>query len=379
MGVSVIIGGDVYPGESHSNFFEQGDATAIFGDVLSEFQTADCSVVNLECALFDGNAPIIKNGPALKASTKSINALINAQITAVNLANNHILDHGEEGLRSTMDVCEKSGIMTFGAGPDLQSARKIQVLSVQNIRIGFLGLAEHEFSIATEESWGASPLDLIDYVRNVRISRPDFDYLVVLLHGGSEHYPFPSPRIMKICRFLIEEGANIVVCQHSHCAGCYEEYHGGHIVYGQGNLLFDEPNQGKMFYEGFLVKLEIEQDGRSSFSLIPFEQCRTGFGVKKFSERDEKEFVSTITQRSEAILEINFVKERWDDFCNNQSHYYLSKLLGHSRPLKRLNRNGLLTRMLYSKSSLLTVKNVVTCESHREVLETILTKKWLFT
>ena len=109
-------------------------------------------------------------------------------------------------------------------------------MSIQDIKIGFIGLSEHEFSLATEESWGANPLDLIDYIRNIKANSSEYDYLVVLLHGGSEHYPFPSPRLMETCRFLVEEGANAVVCQHSHCAGCYEEYLGRHIVYGQGNL-----------------------------------------------------------------------------------------------------------------------------------------------
>jgi len=372
MGVSVIIGGDLYPGGQHMAFFEKGDATAIFGPVLAEFLEADCVVVNLECPLFDGNSPIVKNGPILKASTKSINALKNGQVKIVNLSNNHILDHGEAGLRSTMETCTRAGIMTFGAGPNIQAARQIQVMSIQNIKIGFIGLAEHEFSLATEESWGANPLDLIDFVRNIRANRSEYDHLVVLLHGGCEHNPYPSPRLMETCRFLVEEGANAVVCQHSHCAGCYEEYLGSHIIYGQGNLLFDELNQNQMFHEGFLVKLGIEKDGSSSFTLIPFEQCKNMFGVAMFTEDKEKKFISTINLRSDAILSKNFVRERWSDFCSKQSHRYLSTVLGHGRLLKRLNRNGILTRMLYSKSALVAVQNVVSCESHREVLEKIL-------
>jgi len=372
MGVSVIIGGDVYPAGKHMALFEQGDAEAIFGQVLPNFLEADCVVVNLECPLFDGNSPIVKNGPILKASTKCINALKSGQVKIVNLSNNHILDQGEAGLRSTMDTCTRAGIITFGAGPNLQAARQIRVMSIQDIKIGFIGLSEHEFSLATEESWGANPLDLIDYIRNIKANSSEYDYLVVLLHGGSEHYPFPSPRLMETCRFLVEEGANAVVCQHSHCAGCYEEYLGSLIVYGQGNLLFDELNQDHTFYEGFLVKLEIEKDGSSSFSLIPFEQCKNTFGVVMFSEEKKKEFISTINLRSKAILSKNFVRERWSDFCSKQRHRYFSTILGHGRLLKRLNRNGILTRILYSKTALAAVRNFVTCESHREVLEKIL-------
>ncbi len=64
------------------------------------------------------------------------------------------------------------------------------------------------------------------------------DKIIVILHGGIEYYPFPSPELQDKCHFLIEEGADIIVCQHTHCAGCIEEYLNGYIIYGQGNLIF---------------------------------------------------------------------------------------------------------------------------------------------
>lgn len=66
------------------------------------------------------------------------------------------------------------------------------------------------------------------------------DYTIVLYHGGKEHYRFPSPNLQKYCRKFIEKGANIVICQHSHCIGCEENYKNGKIIYGQGNFLFDD-------------------------------------------------------------------------------------------------------------------------------------------
>jgi poly-gamma-glutamate synthesis protein (capsule biosynthesis protein) len=371
MGVSVIIGGDVYPGGKHMTFFEQGAAVQIFGPLLSEFLEADFTIVNLESPLYDGNSPILKDGPVLKASTKSINGMKSAGICAVNLANNHVFDHGEAGLRSTMATCARAGIVTIGAGPNLEDARRIQVISAKGVRIGFLGLAEHEFSIAGHDSWGANPLDLIDYVRNVKKNCAEYDYLIVLLHGGCEHYPFPSPRLMDTCRFLVEEGATAVVCQHSHCAGCYEEYLGGLIVYGQGNLLFEDPNEGEAWHEGFLVKLEISKDGSSGFGMVPYQQSKGGMGIKSFSSEEERDFVSKIQVRSENILRPGFVREVWNDYRLKRRHYYLSKILGHGCLTRRLNRTGAVTRTLYSRDSLLAVRNALTCESHREVLESI--------
>ena len=52
----------------------------------------------------------------------------------------------------------------------------------------------------------------------------------------------------------------MVVCQHSHCAGAFEAYRGGHIIYGQGNLISDSPDGGDTWYEGFLVRLSLGRD-----------------------------------------------------------------------------------------------------------------------
>ena len=371
--VRVIIGGDVYPGGGNLELFKRGDASAIFGPLFPEFQAAQCVVINLECPLYDGNSPIAKNGPALNAPTQTINGIKNAHVRAVNLSNNHALDHGEAGLRSTMEVCAASSIVTFGAGPNLHAARRIEIITVNNVRIGFLGLAEHEFSCATESSWGANPLDLIDYVRNIRANRHQFDHLIVLLHGGTENYPLPSPRLMATCRFLVEEGAKVVICQHSHCAGCYEEYLGGYIVYGQGNLVFPGPKGDDAWHQGFVVNLEIQSDGSISFSLIPFQQSRNACGIGRSSAFDEKRFMSVINTRSIDIQNSDYVKAMWSRFCSERRHYLLSAILGHGRLLSKINsRYGIFTRLWYSRKTLLKVRNFLMCESHREAIESVL-------
>ena len=111
-------------------------------------------MLNLECTLIDGNTPIIKNGPILWVSSKCINGIKNSGIKLVNLANNHILDHGWQGLANTIEICKKEGIDIVGAG-------EIKNYKINNIRIAILSMAEHEYSTAEKMSYGANPLDLI--------------------------------------------------------------------------------------------------------------------------------------------------------------------------------------------------------------------------
>jgi len=369
--INVLIGGDVCPVGRSEPFFRAGDAAAVFNDLLSEFEAADLSIVALESPLIEKSSPIVKCGPVLGVGSDCINAVKEAKIDVVNLANNHILDHGQAGLENTLRVCTGAGIPTVGAGKDLEEAGRILVMRTGKVRIGVFAAAEHEFSVATAGSGGANPLDLIDYVRRIRKDRDAFDYLIVLLHGGNENYPYPSPRLKKTCRFLAEMGADAVIVQHTHCPGCYEGYEGAHIVYGQGNLIFDWPDQGKAFHEGFLVRLSIAEDLSSSMDIIPYVQSGSKVGARKMDKEAEQSFLGSLEERSRSVTDDDFVQEQWLRFCEKVKHEYLSKVLAHNRVLSRLNSRGSVVKYLYTADSLTCMRNIVSCESHREVLETI--------
>jgi poly-gamma-glutamate synthesis protein (capsule biosynthesis protein) len=369
--INVLIGGDVCPVGRNEPFFRKGDASAIFNDLVEEFERADLSIVSLETPLINKSSPILKCGPGLGAESDCINGLKQAKIDVINTANNHIMDHGSTGLKNTLDVCAGAGISTVGAGRNLEEARQILIRRIGRVRIGILAVAEHEFSIATANSCGANPLDIIDYVRNVRSQRDNFDYLIVLLHGGNENYPYPSPRLQETCRFMVEMGANAVIVQHTHCPGSYEEYQGAHIVYGQGNLIFDWPDQDKAFHEGFLVKLMIAEDLGSTMEVIPYLQSDPQPGARKMDKETERLFRKSLEERSLSIRDDAFVQAQWLQFCEKIKYEYLSKVLAHNRVLSKLNSQGFLVKYFYTTSSLTCLRNVISCEAHREVLGTI--------
>ncbi len=374
--INILVGGDVCPTARNFSSFQRGDAAALFHDLLEEMEKADLRVVNLECPLIESESPIPKTGPVLGAEGACIHGLKAARIDVVGLANNHVLDHGEAGLRTTLAACARVGIATVGAGADLEAAQRPFLTRLGGVRVAILAVAEHEWSIATEDSWGAAPLDLIENVRIIRRYRAEYDYLIVLLHGGNEHYPFPSPRLMETCRFLVEEGANAVLCQHSHCAGCYENYQNGHIVYGQGNFIFDSPGREAAWHEGFLVRLSIRPDFSSTMEIIPYTQSGEEIGARKMQGEQAQAFLETIRARSEAIQDKAFVRAQWAQFCAQKRHWALGQALGFNRLMHRFNRGGKLVRLLYSDQALRYLHNVVRCEAHHETLLTILDARW---
>ena len=374
--IRILIGGDLCPIGDATSAFERGEVDALFRDLMSEFRRADLSIVNLECPFISKETPIKKIGPVLGAGDSCINGIRQAGIDVLNLANNHIMDHGPDGLKNTLMTCEKFGIAHVGAGENIDAARRILVREIKGTRIGILSIAEREFSIATRTYWGANPLDIIDFVRNIRAHREEFDYLIVLLHGGNEGYPYPSPFLMNTCRFFVEEGANAVVCQHSHVAGCYETYHDAPIVYGQGNLIFDNlPGRDKSWNEGFLVNLEIDQNHKSKMVIVPYTQFDSCPGTIRMQGNQEREFLAALRERSESILNEAFVEKQWSLFCRGKKRYYLNTLSGNSPVIQKLVNKLRFPQLFRSKRSLRWKLALIRCESHREVLIKILSEE----
>lgn len=377
--IKIIIGADLCPINRNLPNFLKGDTKSIFNDLLTEFENSDLSIVNLECPFIEKNTPIKKDGPVFGVESVCINSIKEAKIDVVNLANNHIMDHGPNGLMNTLNVCAKAGISTVGAGKNLDEARKILIKNIDKKRIGILSVAEHEFSIATENSWGANPLDLIDYVRNVKSHSDSFDYLIVLFHGGNEHYPYPSPKLKDTCHFMVEMGAQAVIVQHTHFASSYEEYKDAHIFYGQGNLILDEPKylNRKSFHEGFLIKIIIADDLRSTVEIVPFNQSDSQLGARKMTSEGKQLFLESFNERSNSIKDDNFIHSQWLQFCDSKKYEYLGRILGYNLLFRKLNKNGMLVKHFYNKDVLLCLQDFITCESHWEVLKTIFDNKMI--
>jgi hypothetical protein len=421
---TILIGADVCPIEGNLPYFQRGDTESLFHDLLLEMEGADLVIANLECPFIERPSPIQKTGPTFGVPGACVNGIQAAGIDVLCLANNHIMDHGENGLRHTLEVSARAGIETVGAGPNLEAARRLLIRAVGDLQVGILAMAEHEFSIASKDSWGAAPLDLIDFVRTINTNRESLDYFVVLLHAAAEFH-VPTPRIQRTCRFMVEMGANAVIVQHPHILGGYEEYEGGHIVYGQGALVMDEAiyRDRPSFHEGFLVKLDIQrtegglsaeargakaeglgaevggrrsegggqktEDGgrpvhrsseseggrtegrwRSQMEIIPFVQSQPVPGARRLTGTAEEELRQAVAKRSRLLLDEDWVEAEWTRFCMTRRHGCMSSLLGHGRILRWLNSRGGLERWLYRKR-LLGVRNMVLCETHRETLQTL--------
>ena len=145
-----------------------------------------------------------------------LGALVSGQFNLLALANNHIMDYGAEAMLATREVCAAHGIDSVGAATLAQAEEPFFYMK-NGLTLAVLNFAEQEFSIATPARPGANPLNPVRNFSQVRRAAQEADCVLVVVHGGQEHYPYPTPRMIETYRFFVDAGADVVVSHHSHC------------------------------------------------------------------------------------------------------------------------------------------------------------------
>ncbi|MBR2848033.1 MAG: CapA family protein [Clostridia bacterium] len=372
--MKILIGADLVPTKRNMALFAEANVEELLGAPLKALlENASYRIFNLETPLTDRETPIAKCGPALRAETATVAAIKRFGVDFFTLANNHILDHGEEGLTFTLDVLDTAGIAYAGVGKTLAKASRPHLVAVDGKILGIYCCAEHEFSIATEDAAGANPYDPLESFDHVRSLREQCDYLIVLYHGGKEYCRYPSPGVRKLCRKFVDCGADIVLCQHTHCIGCEEDYKDKKIVYGQGNFLFDH-SEKEEWQTGLLVECDISDAG-VTVSYHPLR--KHGNKVRLADTEDARTILEAFYARSQELLSDETWKAKYAEFAKASRKQLLLRVNGrlcHSfifRVCMRLFGEKFLNYYLthsYDKNALLVLQNTIESESWRELL-----------
>ena len=369
--IRVLIGGDLCPIGRLEGALRNGDESIVAEPLLDVIRSADIALCNLECPLTDARSPSAKTGPNLRAHPECARGIRQLGFALVGLANNHIMYYGAAGLASTLTACERHGLRTVGAGHTFQEAQQLSIQHVNGRPLAVMAMAEHEFGTAAVERCGVNPLDVIHYTRTLQRDVSSCRNLIVLLHAGAENHAYPSLWLRDTCRFLVEQGAKVVVCQHSHIPAGYENYAGGVIVYGQGNLLFDYPSQFPEWNDGYLLDVTISEQSTVA-SPVPYRFDNGDGRLLMLENGDKDAFVRRIESRSKVVSDDHELANRWAAFCDTRRDDLLANAFGLNRPLRFLNRKtGLLNRLLGCESKRLML-NQIRCESLREALIEVL-------
>lgn len=364
--MKILITGDFCPSNRVAEAFEKEDYASVLSEVQSITVEADYSIVNLECPIVAGNAsPIKKLGPNLKSNEKSVEAIKWAGFDCVTLANNHFYDFGDEGVADTLQSCKKHGIDYVGGGKSISEASQTLYKTIDGRKLAIINCCEHEFSIASETTGGSNPLNPIKQYYAIKEAKNKADYILVVVHGGHEHWQLPSPRMVETYRFFVDAGADAVVNHHQHCFSGYEYYQGRPIFYGLGNFCFDNSKQRNSFWnEGYAVMISFA-NAEPIISLYPYRQCDSEPLVEMLSKdvfNEKLEEINTIISNPKKL---RFLVEQYYATCANSVSNIFEPL--YNRFYLAAKHKGWLPSLVGNKRKT-AAQDIVICEAHRDKL-----------
>ena len=364
----VLVAGDYSPRDRVAQLINDGDTNELLSSVRSIIQSVDYSIVNFESSVVIGEAaPIEKCGPSLKCRPEAVPVLKEAGFQCLTLANNHFRDFGNEGVHTSLRLFKESGLDYVGGGEDLSAAESILYKCFVDGTLAIINVCENEFSIASRSRAGSAPLDPVKVYHRILEARKQSDYVLVIIHGGHEHYQLPSPRMKELYHFFIEVGADAVVNHHQHCFSGYEILNGKPIVYGLGNFLFDHPKKrGSIWNEGYMAIFDFTASG-VQFETVPYIQCDNVPNVRLMKDGEIRTFEDKIEKLNTIIENDARLYEEMNKFVFSRRRSILSIFTPYTSKYARAAASRHWIPYLLPKSKVLDMIDYISCESQRDI------------
>lgn len=372
--ISVLITGDFCPTDRLKSLSDKSDPGKVLSGLSERIKNADLAVTNLECPVTACEEAKKKTGPNLKSKPEAVDFLINSGFNLVTLANNHIMDYGDQGLKETLEHLKNKNLPFVGAGKNLKEAGTVFYYQKDNLKIGVINVAENEWSTTHGETPGANPIEVVHVFRSIVETKKNADVIIIIAHGGHEMYELPSPRMVELFRGFVEMGADAVINHHTHCVSGFEVYNGKPIFYSLGNFLFDNSNERNGIWNvGQAVQLNIKKDS-ISFESIYFRQCDAEAGVISLSDAESEKVHQNVKTLNGIISDASKLEAAFDKYCVSKSKMYKSFLEPRKNKYITALQNRNLLPSFWSKNKKLLLENLIRCEAHRDVVLKILKK-----
>lgn len=202
-------------------YYENYGADYFLQNVKDIFSADDLTIANFEGTLTDSDEREDKTF-AFKAPASYASILTGGSVEAVNTANNHSHDYGDQSFNDTLAALDDAGIVHFGYD-------ETAVMDVKGIKVGLVGIYELYDHLEREQQ-------LKDNIAKVKADGAQL--IVVIFHWGNETETVPDSNQTTLGRIAIDEGADLVCGHHPHVLQGIETYKGRNIVYSLGNFCF---------------------------------------------------------------------------------------------------------------------------------------------
>ena len=269
-------------------YYENYGADYFFSNVKSIFSADDLTIANFEGTLTDSEEREDKEY-AFKAPAEYTSILTTGSVEAVNTANNHSHDYGDQSYTDTIQALDNAGILNFGYD-------KTVVTEVKGIKIGLVGIYELKDHLEREEQ----------LKQNIaKVKADGAQITIVIFHWGNEKEEVPDSNQTTLAHLAIDEGADLVCGHHPHVLQGIEEYKGKNIVYSLGNFCFGG-NQypSDMDTMIFQQTFTVDQDGVKADNVTNIIPCSIS------SDSDYNNYQPTPAEGDEATRILSKIQER---------------------------------------------------------------------
>ena len=269
-------------------YYESYGADYFFANVKSIFSADDLTIAYFEGTLTDSEAREDKQF-AFKAPAEFADILTAGSIEAVNTANNHSHDYGEQSFSDTMAALDSRGIVHFGYD-------ETAVMEIKGVKVGLVGIYELNDHLGREEQ----------LKQNIaKVKEDGAQIIIVIFHWGNEKEEVPDSNQTTLGRLAIDEGADLVCGHHPHVLQGIEEYKGKNIVYSLGNFCFGGNSypsdmDSMIFQQTFTV----DQNGLKEDNVTNIIPCSIS------SDYDYNNYQPTPAEGEEADRILQKIKER---------------------------------------------------------------------
>lgn len=162
----------------------------------------------------------------------------------VSLANNHIWDLGEEGLKNTIRLLEENNIKYCGAGLNIEEASKPAIIEKDGLRVAILAYCMYGnpwmgyVELAGTNKAGVNPLDIEKVVCDIRETKKKYDRVIVMPHWGKEYQYEPLTKCITMAKRMVEAGADAILGSHPHHIQPLLKIRNVPVCFSMGNFLF---------------------------------------------------------------------------------------------------------------------------------------------
>jgi poly-gamma-glutamate capsule biosynthesis protein CapA/YwtB (metallophosphatase superfamily) len=259
--------GDVMLGRLVDEHLENVPAASIWGDLLPIMNKTDFNLANLECALTTSTEAAPKTFQ-FKADPKRVEALASANIKVVNLANNHILDFGSEGLFETLAVLDAAGILHVGAGKNLQEAECPVFLECDGVTVGISGFTDNE------PAWRAGihreGTAIIDPSLKFESLFLEADVNILTIHWGPNLRNTPPPQFRRFAKSAALAGIHLLHGHSAHVFQGIERIRETVVCYDTGDFVDDYAVDPVLRNDqSFFMIAEVDSLGVKALHLLP--------------------------------------------------------------------------------------------------------------